>query len=106
MLIRCTQLAKEWAKAFYNSDAWRTCRDVYARSAGWLCEECYRKGIYTPGKIVHHKTCLTRENITNPEITFGFDNLELVCQDCHNKIHTKEKKERYLFDSDGNVIEI
>lgn len=32
-------------------------------------------------------------------------NLEALCQDCHNKEHhRKDKKRRYMFDEEGNLI--
>jgi 5-methylcytosine-specific restriction protein A len=73
---------KDWAKSFYKSKAWRDCRDAYFISKHGLCERCGR-----PGKIVHHKKYLTPENINDPYITLSFENLELMCQDCHNREH-------------------
>ena len=60
-------------------------------------------GIYTPGKIVHHKKELTDENFTNPEVALNFDNLMLVCHACHEQIHKGMK--RYNFDAEGNIFE-
>ena len=31
---------KPWAERFYNSDAWRSCRDSFLKSKGYLCERC------------------------------------------------------------------
>lgn len=39
------------------------------------------------GEIVHHKNYITTSNIYEPEITINFNNLELLCLDCHNKEH-------------------
>lgn len=61
-------------------------------------------GVYTPGKIVHHKIWLTPDNIHDTSITLNWDNLMLVCQDCHNKIHLQtEAHERYFIDEFGNI---
>lgn len=60
-------------------------------------------GIYTPGKIVHHKTRLTPDNIHDTSITLNWDNLMLVCQDCHAKVHKTEAHERYFIDEFGNI---
>lgn len=82
--------------AFYKKDSrWRKCRDAYAQMQGWVCERCLNRNVipYEDSKdyykqfIVHHKIYLTRENIANPEISLNFDNLELVCINCHNKEH-------------------
>ena len=95
-------MAKEWAKAFYNSIAWQQCRDGYIKSVFGLCERCGK-----PGYIVHHKIHLTPGNINDPNITLNWDNLEYLCQDCHNKEHNTSKvNRRYKFDDKGNVIPI
>ena len=80
-------MAKEFAKRFYSSKTWQDCRNEYAKKAHHLCENCLRKGIYKPGVIVHHVEELTPFNIENPEISLNFDNLELLCRDCHAEIH-------------------
>ena len=61
------------------------------------------KGIYTPGRIVHHKIRLTPDNINNPTISMGWDNLKLVCMDCHAQEHKGNRSVRYRFDKDGNI---
>ena len=60
-------------------------------------------GVYTPGKIVHHKIWLTPDNIHDTSITLNWDNLMLVCQDCHAKEHKTEAHERYFIDEFGNI---
>ena len=99
-------MAKDYAKAFYDSDEWHACRDAYkARTDlhGGFCERCRKQGKYRVGEIVHHKIYLTRANISDPSIALNFKNLELVCQDCHNVEHSAHKK-RYAFDVRGNLI--
>lgn len=93
---------KEFAAGFYKSKAWQKCREAYAQSVGWLCEDCLEKGIYKPGEIVHHKTELTPENIDKPEITLCWDNLRLVCRECHAEQHGKRQR-RYSVDEYGRV---
>lgn len=57
------------------------------------------------GEIVHHKIPLTPENIDDPEIAYGFNNLELVCRQCHAELHDKRKQHRrYTFGPDGEII--
>ena len=75
-------MAKEYAKALYNSASWVKTRKAYFDYKHGLCERCNR-----PGKIVHHKIHITPRNINNPEITLCFDNLELLCRECHEKHH-------------------
>lgn len=105
-------MAREFAKAFYHSKAWRGVRDAYFRSTRGLCERCLREGRLTPGAIVHHKVHLTPENINDPDVALSFDNLEVVCRDCHAKEHPEiykgapKQEARVAFDEDGNVLRI
>lgn len=94
-------MAKEWAEKFYKSKAWQDCRHAYFIYRHGLCERCGR-----PGKIVHHKTYLTPSNINDPDITLNWNNLELVCQDCHNEEHhsTDAAAKELMFDDNGDLI--
>ena len=95
---------KEFAKAFYKSKEWERCRAGYIKYVGGLCERCLSRGDIDPGLIVHHKCYLTPENITDPAITLSYDNLELLCLDCHNKEHITKHEQRYKIRPDGKVI--
>lgn len=93
---------REFAKGFYKSKAWQNTRAAYISSVGGLCERCLRQGIYRPGEIVHHKTELTPDNIHDPQISLSWDNLELLCRDCHGKAHANQR--RYKVDDMGRVL--
>ena len=93
---------RDFAKAFYSSRAWANTREAYAKSVGYLCEECAKEGKTVPGEIVHHKIHLTPQNITNQDITLNFQNLEYVCRNCHAKVHDKNRR-RYSVDEFGRV---
>lgn len=103
-------MAQKWAKSFYRSKKWLRCRDAYISYRvmvdGGLCEECRDK----PGYIVHHKTALTPENISDPEVSLNSWNLEYVCKDCHDRFegHGLNRSERPLcrFDADGQPISL
>lgn len=97
-------MAREFAKSFYSSKAWQDCRNEYAKRAHHLCEECLRKGIYTPGVIVHHIEELTPLNINNPEVALNYNNLELLCRSCHGEEHGRGKDRRYSFNADGKIF--
>jgi len=98
-------MAKEFAKQFYSSKAWQDCRNGYARSVGYLCEDCLRRGIYKPGEIVHHKIEVTPMNITVPEVVLSWDNLRLLCRECHSREHDKRQKDRrYVIGPNGEII--
>lgn len=94
---------QDFAKGFYRSKAWQRCRAAYAKSVGGLCEECQRRGLYQPGEIVHHRKPLTPENIHDPAVTLSWDNLELVCRDCHADLHRSGRRRRYKLDDLGRV---
>ena len=97
-------MAREFATGFYKSQAWKNCREEYAKKMRYLCEECLEHGRYKTGEIVHHKIPLTPENISDPTITLSFDNLRLLCRDCHAAEHDQKKKaRRYLVDEYGRV---
>lgn len=96
---------KEYAKGFYKSAAWKRARQQVITRANGLCERCRARGIYKPGYIVHHKEYITPGNINNADITLNLDNLEYVCEDCHNKEHkAAHTLVRYEFDANGNLL--
>ena len=104
-------MAKDYAKAFYTSKAWQQTRDAYYKHARGQCARCQeefkagKRGLaeMNPGKIVHHKKHITPENINDPSVTLSFDNLELLCDEHHNR-HHKGKGRRYTFDKEGRII--
>ena len=109
-------MAKDFAKKFYSSKRWQDCRNGYAAMRGYLCENCLRHGIYKPGAIVHHVEEITPMNIENPEVTLSWNNLELLCRECHMEIHgsgwdeinaeraeKKRQRQRYIIDKYGRV---
>ena len=89
-----------WNKAFYQSKSWLEVRKAYLISQDYICERC--KGI---AKLVHHKTHITPANANDPFITLSHENLEALCQTCHNKHHHgTQNKPDYTFDTEGNII--
>lgn len=102
-------MAKEFSKKFYNSTKWRRCRKEYAQSVNGLCENCLRNGKITPGKEVHHKIELTPNNIDDPFIALSWDNLELLCFECHQSHRYENKgvtREGLEFDENGDLVEV
>lgn len=98
---------KQQALPFYSTAAWVNCRTAYAKSRAHLCERCLAKGIIKTGEIVHHIIELTPDNINDPQITVNWDNLMLVCRECHADIHKEEtthrRKKRFIVDKFGHV---
>lgn len=95
--------------AFYKSWKWRKCREEYFKKARGLCERCLAKGLIKQGEIVHHKIEMDSETINNPKLALGFDNLELLCRECHAEVHDihrhySGRSKRYKVDELGKVV--
>lgn len=105
-------MAREFAKAFYDSKAWIKCRRSYVSKRraidGGMCEDCREK----PGLIVHHIVHINENNINDPDVTLNHSNLRYVCQECHNTVEhgygrVKAADEiEYVFDADGNPVPV
>ena len=98
-------MAKDYAKPFYNSSAWRRCRAAFISSRmaidGGMCQYCGE----TTGYIVDHADEITPSNINDPETTLNHDNLRYVCLDCHNR-KTIQGKPVYRFTPSGEVVPV
>lgn len=95
-------------EAFYITWKWRKCRAAFAKSKGNLCERCLKRGVIQPGSKerpleVHHKVPLTADNINDPNIALAWDNLMLLCKDCHDE-EKAHKTKRWRIGADGRVI--
>lgn len=105
------EMAKDFARKFYYSKEWQSCRNAYIKKRiaidGGLCERCGKR----LGYIVHHSDKITEQNANNPDVLLSHSNLEYVCFDCHNEIHApdmnagKMKRARCEFDESGQPID-
>lgn len=103
-------MARDFAKDFYNSPAWRKCRKSFIAVRmsidGGMCQDCRER----PGQIVHHIVELTPDNIDNADIALGHDNLKYVCLECHNIVEhgygarLPERMVKYCFGPDGEPV--
>ena len=96
---------------FYQTKQWKKVRQAYWYEQGGKCERCDNEDTDDMTMIVHHKDHLTEEDIQkgNFKKMYGFENLELLCIDCHNKEHgntSKPTKEGYIFDDNGDLIKL
>jgi 5-methylcytosine-specific restriction endonuclease McrA len=108
-LFGVKQLAKEYAKKFYNSKAWQVCRQSFIAKRvtvdGAMCEHCGD----VPGYIVDHIKEITPNNIDDPNVTLSHDNLQYLCLECHNvkTFSTGSSVRKDIgFDEQGNVIHV
>lgn len=76
---RSKKLTKKY-REYITSKEWWNLRMAFADSKGNKCERCGG-----PGHHVHHKTYRNFRKET-------FDDLELLCRDCHEKEHKRRMK--------------
>lgn len=101
-------MAKEFAKAFYKTKAWKQCREGYIAERmlidGGECEVCHEN----PGYILHHKIMLTQENINDPDVSLNWENLRWECKCCHDKEEGHGVNSRagllVMFDEEGQPV--
>lgn len=72
---------------FYNSVEWRTLSAKYTQDKGYRCSIC--RAMAT--QVHHIKPIQTPEGW---EQRLDYDNLELLCLDCHNKEHNRFVKRK------------
>ena len=104
-------MARDFAKAFYNSKEWETVRQTVLMRDRFLCVECGR-----PAEEVHHIKHLTAENIGDPFITLNINNLKSLCKNCHFEEHRGEhakgreslamQGEQFAFDENGYLVKV
>ena len=89
-------MAREFARGFYHSVAWKHARAAYMAlpvtaqdgriCPPGMCERCFSRGRLTPAEIVHHRAHLTPAN-------------------CHAELHSPEgAAPRVAFDEYGRVV--
>ncbi|EJR67753.1 HNH endonuclease signature motif containing protein [Bacillus cereus] len=89
------------AKKFYDSTAWRRCRELALIRDSYRCQECMKHDplIPVPADMVHH----IKERSEYPELALTLENLISLCNACHNKEHPekgggkKENKRKIQF---------
>ena len=105
-------MARPFAKAFYNSKAWKQVRDAVLKRDLYLCVNCGQ-----PAEEVHHKIHLSPTNINDSHIALNCDNLVSLCRACHFDIHKEDKAkalreknkspacaDEYYFDENGFLV--
>lgn len=74
------------ARAFYKSAAWQKVRLIILQRDNYLCQECLKNDRLTIANIVHHIEPL----LDNWDKGLEEDNLESICESCHNKEHPEK----------------
>ena len=80
-------------QTIYNSREWRELREQKLR-ANPLCEICEQNGITTAAHQVHHIHPIEDSHSVQEmrKWAFMYENLQSVCDQCHNDIHKAEGK--------------
>jgi 5-methylcytosine-specific restriction endonuclease McrA len=94
-------MARDFAQQFYRSKAWRQTREHALRRDLFTCRDCGGRATE-----VHHVRELSPDNIDNPAIALGLDNLESLCHNCHTKrtLGGGDLGDEYRFDNNGQVV--
>lgn len=71
--------------SFYQGEIWRRLRAEKFGAACGLCEKCKANGVIRAGKEVHHIIPIEK----NWELRYAFENLILLCSECHNAEHDR-----------------
>ena len=83
---------------FYCSKKWRRVSAAYLSSKSFICERCG-----APAVVCHHKKWLNDVNVHDPKISLDFENLEALCQECHNAEHGS-KHDVAVFNDAGELV--
>lgn len=79
-----------FAMQFYNSKQWKELRFMLIIQRGAKCERCGKDFMLDPSHLIaHHKKELTPTNIQDPTIALNPENIEIICDECHNKEHRR-----------------
>jgi predicted kinase len=99
-------MAQKFAQRFYYLKQWKDVRNAKMASVNGLCEICLTTGKVVAAIEVHHIIPLTKQNITNPKIAYGHDNLLALCKSCHRKQHglTLTMRDGLYFNDKGEVM--
>jgi hypothetical protein len=94
-------MAKDFARSFYKSKAWRNARAYVLRRDLFSCHDCGCRATE-----VHHLTELNPDNINDPAISLNPDNLVSLCSVCHKKrtLGKGDVADGLEFDENGQVV--
>lgn len=81
-------------KPFYRTAAWRKVRKMALMRDGGMCCECMRRMLDGSGTLVRRATMVHHiiPIEQRPDLALDLDNLESLCDSCHNKEHPEKGK--------------
>lgn len=74
---------------FYCSKPWRDLSYTLKIKANGKCNRCNQSLLDFSKLIGHHKIELTEQNVDDPNVSLNYDNIEVICNLCHNKEHRR-----------------
>lgn len=94
-------MARNFARRFYRSKLWRQAREMALRRDLFTCRDCGGRA-----NEVHHVRELNPENINDPAIALGLDNLMSLCTACHSArtAGACDVPDGFAFDAEGQVV--
>lgn len=81
------QVRDKQSNSFYHSAAWKKARSIVKVRDNGLCVECMNDKRITIGVLVDH--IIPIKEVWDKRLEL--DNLQLLCQSCHNKKTGKER---------------
>lgn len=78
----------EYYDEFYHSAEWQEVRQAVLERDHYLCQVCKQRGIVKQATTVHHLIPLRVDYSKRLDV----ENLETICQSCHNKEHNERNK--------------
>lgn len=89
---RSNELKRKERMKIYNSVRWRNLRALKMTNNP-LCEICEANGKITPVDDVHHMISFMSvdDPVRRYHLAYDYDNLQSVCDECHQKIHNNFK---------------
>ena len=81
---------------FYKLGVWKKIRRVRIELDNFECQECKRNGKVGKPDMVHHIKTVKEY----PRFALQLNNLETLCNSCHNKEHPEklEQKEKFTIE--------
>jgi 5-methylcytosine-specific restriction enzyme A len=70
---------------FYKGKDWNALRLKALKRDNHECQLCKGKGKYRKADCVHHM----KEVKEHPELALTLDNLQCLCNNCHNEVHDR-----------------
>ena len=80
---------KHERQTLYKSARWLKLRQAILQRTDGLCVRCLDKGRITEAKIIHHRRPWKdgRTKAERESLMWNEDNLEPLCNGCHNEAH-------------------